>query len=351
MKYSVRLKGSSKQFEAAADESLLEAALFNDIHLPYGCQSGGCGACRARLVEGEIDYPYDPPALSPAEKDAGYILLCQAQPRSALRIEVEELPEDHAIPVRNMPVRVESRERLCHDVMGLTLKLPKGEAFEFLAGQYVDIMLRDGRRRSFSMASPPELKGQVELQLRHVPGGDFTDYVFNDMPERAILRLEGPLGAFYLREDSTRPIVMLAGGTGIAPLWAMLRHLSARGMRRPVRLFWGVRARRDLYLHEALQRFVEANSWLDYTPVLSEPNSADAWRGETGFVHETALKKVPGFAGSEVYMSGPPVMIKAAQAAFTGAGLPLSQLHYDSFDYAYETWPEREAVKSTQADS
>ena len=344
MKYQVRLAGSSKQYEASADESLLEAALFNDIHLPYGCQSGGCGACRARLVKGEIDYPYEPPALSPAEKAAGYILLCQAQPRSAITVEIEELPQDHAIPVRNMPVRVEASELLCHDVMQLTLRLPKGEAFEFLAGQYVDILLRDGRRRSFSIASPPELKGMIELQLRHVPGGDFTDYVFNELPERAIMRLEGPLGNFYLREDSTRPILMLAGGTGIAPLWSMLQHMQVREMRRPAKLFWGVRAHRDLYLHEQLESFAQDNAWLDYHPVLSEPQDEDNWQGTTGFVHQAVLEKVSDLASHEVYMSGPPVMIQAAQGSFTEQGLPLAQLHYDSFDYAYETWPERESA-------
>ncbi|MGB1580865.1 MAG: 2Fe-2S iron-sulfur cluster-binding protein [Nevskiales bacterium] len=343
MKYQVKLAGSSKQYEAAADESLLEAALFNDIHLPYGCQSGGCGACRARLVAGQIEYPYEPPALSPAEKAAGYILLCQAQARTAVTVAIEELPQDHAIPVRNMPVRVENRELLCHDVMQLRLKLPKGEAFEFLAGQYIDILMRDGRRRSFSMASPPELKGCIELQLRHVPGGDFTDQVFNSMPDRAILRLEGPLGNFYLREDSTRPILMLAGGTGIAPLWSILRHMQAKALRRPVKLFWGVRAQRDLYLHEALEAFAQDNPWFDYCPVLSDASADDNWPGAQGFVHEAVLEQVANIAAHEVYMSGPPVMIKAAQNSFTERGLPMTQLHYDSFDYAHETWPDRES--------
>ena len=345
MRYRVTLDGTAKQYEAGSDESLLEAALLNDLALPYGCQSGGCGACRARLLSGEIEYQYEPPALTPEEKAAGYVLLCQAQPRSDITLAVQELPEDHAIPVRNLPVRVEKREPLCHDVMGLWLKLPKGEAFEFLAGQYVDILLRDGRRRSFSMASPPEQKGSIELHLRHVPGGDFTHYVFNDMPERAILRIEGPLGGFYLREDNARPLLMLAGGTGIAPLWSMLRHMQARGIERPCQLFWGVRAQRDLYLHDAIQKMADELDWLSYLPVLSEAGNQD-WAGASGFVHEEALAQIQTLPKYEVYMSGPPVMIQAASSDFIARGLPAEQLHYDSFDYAFETWPDREKSSS-----
>lgn len=345
MSYKVVIHPTGHRFEAGSDESLLEAALFQDIALPYGCQSGGCGACRARLLEGEVDYPYDPPALTPAGRAAGEVLLCQAQARSDLVLQVEELPQDHAIPVRNLPVRVESRQNLCHDVMQLMLRLPKGEAFEYLAGQYVDILLRDGRRRSFSIANAPTRKGYLELHLRLVPGGHFTDYVFNQMPARSILRIEGPLGAFYLRQGAGRPLLLMAGGTGLAPIKAMLEQCMDRQQALPVALYWGVRSKTDLYLHDQLMEWAQACPWLSYTPVLSAPAPADDWQGETGLVHEIVAAQLPNIADYDVYMSGPPPMIEAGKKCFEGMGLDADHMRFDAFDYAYETWPEREAIK------
>lgn len=349
MKYKVHLQAQKQTFEAADEQTLLDAALSAEVAVAYGCQSGGCGACRARLVSGQVDYLYDPPALSEAEKDAGYMLLCQARPCSDLEIEVEALPDNQTIPVRSMPVRVEQREVLAHDVMCLRLKLPKGEVFSFLAGQYVDVLLRDGRRRSYSIASGPHEKAAIELHMRKVDGGDFSDYVFNTMQDRAILRIEGPLGGFYLREESTRPILMMAGGTGLAPVKAMLEQLIQQGQQRPVHLFWGVRAKRDLYLHTQLLSWAEQHHWFTYTAVLSEPQSTDAWSGSSGFVHAALLQAYPSLSAHEVYMSGPPVMIEAAKEAFLGCGLAAEHLHYDSFDYAFQTWPEKEAGNTANA--
>ncbi len=355
MEYRVTLLGSEqnaptdseKSFTVGPDQSLLEAALFQDIALPYGCQSGGCGACRAKLVAGQIHYSYDPPALSEEEKAQGYILLCQAQPRSDLSLQVEERLSSQAIPVRNMPVRVEHKQPLCHDVMQLMLKLPKGEVFEFLPGQYVDFLLRDGRRRSFSIANGPATKGVIELHIRHVPNGDFSDFVFSSMQDRVILRVEGPLGGFYLRPQSDHPILMMAGGTGLAPIKSMLEYMLDQGMHRETHLFWGVRGQRDLYLHETLLEWSQSLPWFDYTPVLSEPASgqpdASSWQGETGYVHEVVARRFPNMQDYDVYMSGPPVMVQAGRDQFLAQGLPVEQLFYDSFDYAFQTWPQQEA--------
>mgnify|MGYP000737153193 CR=1 FL=1 len=346
MTYKVSLQDNQRQFEVQEDETLLEAALYQEIGLPYGCQSGGCGACRARIVSGEVEYDYDPPALSEREKAEGYALLCQARPRSDLVIQVEELPDHHAIQVRNMPVRVERREQLCHDVMALWLRLPKGEAFEYLAGQYLDFLLRDGRRRSFSIAnSPAEFRrtGLLELHLRHVPEGSFTAHVFNEMTDRAMLRMEAPLGGFYLREDNERPIVFMAGGTGFAPIKSMIEHALERKLDRPMHLYWGVRARRDLYMSDLAEQWQAKNPSLRFTPVLSEATEEDQWPGKRGLVHEAVAEDHPDMRDLDVYMSGPPVMIQAASKQFSSQGLPDGQLHYDSFDYAYQTWPDKEA--------
>ncbi len=345
MSFQVDLHDKNKKFVVNVDETILEAALYQDVALPYGCQSGGCGACKARIIKGEISYEYEPPGLSPEEKSKGYVLLCQAKAISDLLIQIEELPDHHSIQVRNIPVRVERKERLGHDVMGLWLKLPKGELFEYLAGQYIDIMLRDGRRRSFSIATAPENfrnTGLLELHLRHVPGGKFTDHVFNEMTDRAMLRIEGPLGGFYLREDTNRPILMIAGGTGYAPMKAMLEQALARNLDRQIHFYWGVRSPVDLYSSESIGELCREMRNLEFTPVFSDSTANNEGHSRTGFVHSAVAKDYPDLSGFDVYMSGPPPMIEAGKQVFSIQGLPTTQLYYDSFDYAYLTWPDKE---------
>lgn len=336
MTHRVYLSQRQQSFDVEDGESVLQAGLRHHLALPFGCQSGGCASCRVRLLEGRIDYAIAPPSLSAAEIDAGYILMCLAQPQSDLVIELHQPPQIESLRPRQLPCRVQSKTWLAHDVLGLRLKLPKGNDFRYVPGQYIDLLLEDGRRRSFSIASAPN--GEfMDLQVRVTPGGRFAQWAAHEMPDRAILRFEGPLGAFYLREDSTRPIVMVAGGTGMAPIHAMLEGLIANGSERAVHVYWGVRAQRDLYLHEQLLDWAQTHAWLRYTPVLSE---ADAdWSGASGFVHEAVLRDHPDLHAHEAYLSGPPAMVRAAKQGFTAAGLNPDQLFYDAFDYAFETWP------------
>ncbi len=316
---------------------MLAAGLRHGLALPFGCQSGGCGSCRVRLAAGKIRYPFAPPALSQAERDAGYILMCLARAETDLRLELHQPPQIEQLRPRQLPVRVVNKAWLAHDVLGLRLKLPNGDAFRYLPGQYIDLLLEDGRRRSFSLANRPNGE-TLELHVRVTPEGRFANWAATQMPERAILRLEGPLGAFYLREDSARPIVMIAGGTGIAPIHAMLDELLAGGTTRTVHLFWGVRSRRDLYLDDQLQAWAAAYPQLRYTPVLSEPD--ESWAGARGLVHEAVLQACRALAGHEAYLSGPPIMVRSGKDAVLGVGLDADHLYYDSFDYAFETWPQ-----------
>ncbi len=246
------LDGRPEPFTVAQDETILQAGLRHQLMLPYGCQSGSCASCRVRLLEGEVSYPFDPPGLSRAEIDAGYILMCLARPRGDLRMALDQPANAEALRPQQMPCRVQARRWLSHDVLGLTLKLPRRNpgdpGFRYLPGQYIDFLLDDGQRRSFSMANAPNGE-TLELHVRVTPAGRFATWAAHEMPERAILRFEGPLGAFYLRETA-RPILMVAGGTGIAPLHAMLEQLFQQGAStRPVCLYWGVRTEADLYLH------------------------------------------------------------------------------------------------------
>lgn len=338
MKYQVRIKPSDHVVTVDDRETVLEAALRAGHVLPYSCRGGTCGSCLGTVLEGAVSYPGDkrPPALSAPEQAAGKALFCQAHASSDLVIEAREIDAAADLQIRILPCRVMRLQRLAPDVLQIDLRLPAHERLQFLAGQYIDLLLRDGRRRSFSLANPPHADGHLELHVRHVPGGRFSDYAFNGLQEKAILRFQGPLGTFFLRRDSQRPIIMMGGGTGFAPLKAMLEDAFHQGIRRPIHLYWGARTHRDLYLHELPLRWAEQHRHFRYTPVLSAPSPDDAWTGRTGWVHAAVAADHPDLSGTEVYMSGPPAMIDAAKPVFQRQGLPEEQLFFDSFEYAID---------------
>jgi len=336
MPYQITLKNSGDHFQVAENEAILDAALrAKGSMLPYGCRNGTCGSCMATILSGQIDYPDGrPPALSEREQAEGKALLCQARPRSDLVIEAREIKTGADIAVRILPCRVERRELLAPDVMRLYLKLPNTERLQFLAGQYVDVLLADGRRRGFSLANAPEADELLELHVRQVPGGFFTGFLFERMKDKALLRFQGPLGTFFLREDSPRPIILIGGGTGFAPLKGMLEHAFHTGLERRLHLYWGARAQVDLYLDALPRQWAEEHPNFCYTPVLSEPHPEDRWEGRTGWVHEVVAADYPDLSTYDVYMSGPPPMIEAAKAVFAAQGLPAEQLFYDSFEFS-----------------
>lgn len=339
--HQVHLADRPVSFTVEDGETVLKAGLRQHLALPFGCQSGACGSCRVRLLDGEVEYPKEhqpaPAALSADEIKARYMLMCLAKPKTDLRLELHQPARLDELRPRQLPCRVMSKTMLSHDVIGLTLKLPKGRRFGYLPGQYIDFLLADGRRRSFSLANAPDYSS-LELHLRVTPQGRFAHWVLNDMPDKAILQFEGPLGAFYIREDSARPILLMAGGTGFAPIKSMIEDLLARGVQRSMHLFWGARAEPDLYLHALAQDWTHKHANFHYTPVLSEPDPD--WPGERGLVHQALLRAYPDLHGYEVYISGPPVMVRAGKLAFVDAGLDADHLFYDSFDYAFETWPK-----------
>lgn len=358
MAHFVHLSGSQHRFGVESSETILAAGLRQGLALPFGCQSGGCGSCRVRLLSGPVTYPAaatsHPHALSEAEIQAGYILMCQAQAAGDLELLLHQPDGLEQRRPRSWTAKVIEHRILTHDVAGLWVKLPQGpQPFRFLPGQYVDFLLADGprpfqagprhsrqalrKRRSFSIAKANAADSILEFHLRITPGGLFAHYVQDEMPERTLLRFEGPLGAFYLREDSERPVLLMAGGTGFAPLKAMVERQFARGSRRPFHLFWGARASRDLYQDALVREWAARHPQFRYTPVLSEPEAG--WTGERGLVHEILLQTYPRLDGHEVYMAGPPAMVHAGKRAFTAAGLDADHLFYDSFDYAFETWP------------
>lgn len=335
MLHHVTLQPSGRSFAIMETQTVLDAALQESgCVLPYGCRDGKCGACMADLITGTVDYPHGRPlGISVSEQEHGRVLLCQAQARSDLVIAVREV-KTAEIETKILPCRVEKRDLLAPDVMRLYLKLPSSERLQFLAGQYVDVLLSGGRRRSFSLANPPHVDSFLELHIRHVTSGLFSDYVFEQMQEKAILRFRGPLGTFFLREDSKRPLLFIGGGTGFAPLKSMLEHAFHLGIKRPMHLYWGARAGVDLYLDALPCHWTEQQAQFRYTPVLSAPRPQDNWPGRTGWVHEAVATDYADLRDYDVYISGPPAMIAAAKPVFAAQGLPPDQLFYDSFEYS-----------------
>ncbi len=335
MSYNIRVPASGHEFTAEKNETILDAALRQGIGLPYGCRNGACGRCAGEVTSGETEYDTDAlRSMAKKEHEAGKTLFCQACATSDLEIKVREIVKSSDIEIKTLPCRVEKMGLLSHDVMQLKLKLPETERLQFMAGQYLEILLKDGKRRAFSIANAPHDDAFIELQIRHVPDGHFGDFVFDGLKEKTLMRIEGPLGSYYLRENGDRPIILMGGGTGFAPLKGMLEHAFHIQLDRPIHLFCGARARRDLYMDDTVQQWVKQYPNLTYTAVLSDPMEEDNWQGETGYVHESVVRHYPDLSGYDVYLSGPPPMVKAGMELFYEKGLPETQIYSDSFEYS-----------------
>ena len=333
MSHQVTIQPSGHQFTAKPGETLLAAALNAGFALPYGCRNGACGACKGKVLAGSVDYgTYQEGALSHEDKLKGQALFCCAKAESDLSIEVKEVGAAKDIPIKTLPCRIEKMEKLAPDVMALWLKLPANERLQFLPGQYIDFLLKDGKRRSFSLANAPEADALLELHVRHVPGGQFTDHVFNTMKVKDILRISGPYGSFFLRE-SDKPAIFVAGGTGFAPIKSLLAHAFQHEVDRQFVLYWGAKTLADLYLPQVPSDWQQTHRHFSFIPVLSDPLPADHWPGRTGFVHEAVLKDFADLSGYEVYACGAPPMIQAARRDFTTRGLPEDAFFSDSFDF------------------
>ena len=336
MSLTITLTPAGRSFTVERDEPILAAAIRAGIGLPYGCRDGACGSCKSRLVEGRVIHGvHQQKALSDAEEAQGLILTCCSTPQTDCVIEARNVTAAGDFPVLKLPTRVLGIERAAPDVIVLRLQLPANQNLQYRAGQYVEFILRDGSRRSYSMANAPHLVGSppsIELHLRHMPGGKFTDQVFGTLKEKDILRMEGPYGTFFLREDSDKPIVLLASGTGFAPIKALVEHIEHKAITRPAVLYWGCRTRADLYRHEWAEAAAARLPNLRYVPVLSEPRPEDGWTGRTGFVHQAVMADLPDLGGHQVYACGAPVMVDAARRDFTQrCGLPAEEFFADSF--------------------
>lgn len=336
MSFTVTLLPAERSFTVERDEAILAAAIRQGVGLPYGCRDGACGSCKSRLLQGRVIHgAHQLKALSAAEEEQGFVLTCCATPQTDCVVQAREVPGAGEHPVLKLPSRVLAIERPAPDVAVLRMQLPANQNLQYRAGQYVEFILRDGSRRSYSMASAPHRLGSppvVELHVRHMPGGKFTDQVFSTLKERDILRLEGPFGSFFLREDSVKPIVLLASGTGFAPIKALIEHMQHKGFDRPAVLYWGGRRPRDLYMHAWCEEQVAQMPNLRYVPVVSDALPEDSWRGRTGFVHRAVMQDLPDLSGHQVYACGAPIVVESAERDFVArCGLPADEFFADSF--------------------
>jgi CDP-4-dehydro-6-deoxyglucose reductase len=323
-----------QELHPRSGESILDSALRAGVNLPHSCKSGNCGSCLARLLEGEVSYPFGPPmGLNQEDLNNRSVLLCQAQAVGDVVVEALVISRAGQAQVKRLPCRVHEMTVLCHDVMRLVLRLPAVEPLEFLAGQYVDLMLSEGRRRSFSIASSPSEPTLLELHIRRVPEGEFTGQVFEQIQSGAVLRMQGPFGNFTL-QDSTRPWLMVAGGTGLAPIKSMLDWSLEQAEQRPIRLYWGVRRQEDLYALDTLERYRSEFNDFAWTPVLSEADGDTDWRGATGLVHRAVINSLQDLWSYDVYVAGPPALVNAAREELPEAGANPASIFFDSFDYA-----------------
>ena len=332
MRHRVQIKPSEHQFYVETNETVLDAALRQGINLRYGCRNGACGACKGKLLTGDIYYDNDPIALTDDDQEQDLVLFCSALADSELVIEVEEVELDSAIEIKTLPCRIHEMEHLADDVMQIFIKLPAAERLQFLPGQYIDILLEDGRHRSFSLANAPHDDEFLELHIRLVENGLFTPKVFNSMQNKDLLRIEGPHGSFFFHEDSNKDILLMAGGTGFAPLKGIIEHLISEQVTRPIYLYWGVRTEADLYMSELAEKWAAEQTNIQFVPVLSDAD--DSWSGRTGYVHEAVLADFDDLSAFDIYTCGPPAMIKSAEQSFLEKGMNKKQFFYDSFDFA-----------------
>ncbi len=334
MNFKVHIKPSGHSFSINSEESILDAALRHGYAFPYGCRNGGCGVCKGKLLEGNVNYDEEPLALSDKDISSGVALFCQARVTSDITVEIDEIGEAGKIEIKTLPAKVQKKEFLSDDVVRLYLKLPEAERLQFLAGQYIDILLDDGRKRSFSIANAPHDDDLIELHIRHVTGGDFTGYVMDELKEKDILRIEGPHGNFYFRGKNDRPIIFMAGGTGFAPLKGIIEHALAEELNQPMYLYWGVRDHSDLYLNELASKWAKHLPHFHFIPVFSQPSDKQEKSIRTGYVHEAIIEDFPdGLSDYDIYASGPPVMVRAGFDRFKPHGLLEDHYYSDAFEF------------------
>ena len=335
MSYTITLLPFEKQFTCGDNETILQAAIRQGFNLRYGCKHGGCGMCKAQVVEGEVDNTEASSfALLDFEKQQGLSLLCCAYPESDVSIELWDYDEADLVSefaVGQFEAEVEKITELTHDLRGIHLQLIEPQRIEFKAGQYVDLLVPGTNEwRSYSMANPPSRRSEVEIMVKLMPGGLFSSYVDQQLKPGARLTLQGPYGNFYLR-NTQHEAIFIAGGSGMAPILSLLRDMTEHKDSRAVTYFYGARTLQDLFLLDELQGFEQRLPNFRFVPALSEPTVYDVWLGETGLITDVVNRLVPRGSDKQGYMCGPTAMIDAAIVMLQKLGVEEKEIFYDKF--------------------
>ncbi|MDN7599081.1 2Fe-2S iron-sulfur cluster-binding protein [Burkholderia gladioli] len=324
MDYCISIEGSDIAFPCAEGETVLDAAERAGYSVPYSCRKGVCSTCEGGLAAGSGRSPVQGAVSGPAER----VLLCCLRPASDLRIAPRRIDKRDPVARKKLDVSVYRITRAADDVSILQLRLPTGVRAKFAAGQYLQVELDDGTRRNYSMANPPHESDAVQLHVRHVPGGRFSGEVLGRLEKGDKLRIELPFGEFTLREDAGKPAILIATGTGFAPVKSIVEDALRRRIDRPMTLYWGARTEADLYLASLARKWHDSGR-LRFVPVLSAPH--EGWAGRRGLMHQAVLEDFGSLGGHEVYACGNPAMVQAAQEAFTKAGLDEADFFSDAF--------------------
>ncbi|WP_024792174.1 CDP-6-deoxy-delta-3,4-glucoseen reductase [Candidatus Ruthturnera calyptogenae] len=332
--FTIENQVSGKVFQTKGKDNILNDALARGLNFPYGCQKGFCGKCKAIIIEGEVGYVGEiPSGITPEEVAEGMVLLCQCKAKSDVTLVVAELDSVADIEVRTFPCKVRSIKHFNHDVVQVFLKILGSESLQYLAGQYIDLIHPDFEPRAFSIANAPSNTSLIELHVRLIEDGKFTNFIFNELQEKSLLKIEGPKGDFYFREKSKKSIILVTGGTGFGPVKAMIEHAIETKSRRMIHIYWGVRDEKGLYT-DLPEQWAKSHENISFIPVLSQANSA--WKGRTGYVHESVLADFEHLVDYEVYACGPPAMVKAASNTFVKRGMFKENFFSDAFEFSFE---------------
>ncbi len=320
-----------RTFRQAETQTILDAAALGGIQLPYSCKTGRCSTCKCKVIDGQTYALHDEIGLTEDDKAAGWILSCVRSAKTDLLLDIEDLG-DTSLPIpRTAPCRIQSLNFLTRDVLCISLRLPPAVDFTFLPGQYIDVIGPNGVRRSYSLSNAPATDKILHLHVRAVPGGELSQYWFNQAKANDLIRLHGPLGTSFLRQISGLDLIFLATGTGIAPIKAMLEGLANTPVHeqpRSVTVYWGGRVEEDLYLRN-LDELPGKNTPCRFVPVLSRADAS--WSGARGHVQDALLQASPDLAQAVVYACGSEAMINSARAILVDNGLPQARFHSDAF--------------------
>lgn len=325
MAFQVSVEGTAYRFPCEPTESVLDATQRAGFEVPFSCRKGVCGTCKGRVVQGEVR-AFAGDALGAAERAEGYALFCNARPRSDLVIAPRSIAKADPFARKTVTTRVFRLQRLADDVMLVHLRFPAGIRVKFKAGQHLNLLLDNGERRDFSMANPPRESDGAQLHIRHVPGGAFTTYVFEQLKRGDTLKCEVPFGDFILQE-SEKPILFVAGSTGFAPIRAMIEDMFIKGIKRDMTLYWGARTRGGLY-SDLPARWAREHAQFKYVPVISDQPEPGI---RHNLVHKAVLQDHPRLDRFQAYVCGVPVMTQAAKTEFLAAGLPPGEFFADAF--------------------